>query len=313
MKLSRVGEFEFIRRIARGCGAAPGVPLGVGDDAAALLPPRHGNLLLVTCDPVVEGVHFDRGATDFQIGWKAMARNLSDIAAMGGTPRAAVVAASLPADFPLARALAIQRGLQAAAHKFGTRIVGGDTSRSRHGISLTVTLLGEVPRGEMTRRSGARPGHVLLVTGTLGGSLAGKHLRFLPRLREARFLAQHFHPTAMIDLSDGLASDVQRLAEQSRAGFEIWADCLPLSAEIRRRRLPHSAKIRHALRDGEDYELLFTLPAGQLPALGREWKRRFRLALTPIGMVRPRAFGLRLRDGADWRPLPPPGNDHFRK
>ena len=326
MRLSDIGEFGFIRRLARGRRAGRGVVLGIGDDAAAVRTSAGGQLLLVTCDPVIEGIHFDRTATDAQVGWKAMMRNVSDIAAMGGEPRWAVVSAALPRNFPLRRALAIQRGLDRAARRFGVAIVGGDTARSRAGVQVTVTLLGEVAKGEMVTRAGARPGHALFVTGTLGGSLAGKHRTFVPRVAEARFLASRGFASAMMDLSDGMASDLQRLRERSRVGFEVFAGLLPVSSAARGGNRSRASAVRRAMEDGEDYELVFTVPRAKVARLRREWARRFRLPLTEIGGVRPFGFGIRLsaqpirreprlpQGGVVDRQLPSGSrNDHFLK
>jgi thiamine-monophosphate kinase len=305
VRLSDLGEFGLIRRIARGRRAGRGVVLGIGDDAAALRPSR-GKLLLATCDPVIEGVHFDRTATDEQVGWKAMMRNVSDLAAMGGEPRWAVVSAALPRDFPVRRALAIQRGLDRAARRFGVAIVGGDTARSRGGVQLTVTALGEVAPREMVTRAGARPGQALFVTGSLGGSRARKHRTFVPRVAEARFLAARGFASAMMDLSDGLASDLERLRERSGVGFEVWAGELPVSPAARRGGASRAEQARRAMEDGEDYELVFTVPRAKVARLGREWARRFRLPLAEVGVVRAKAFGIRVRDGAARS-----SNDHF--
>jgi thiamine-monophosphate kinase len=272
------------------------VVLGIGDDAAAVVATGGKRLLLITCDPVIEGVHFDASAPLRAVGWKVMARNISDIAAMGGTPRWAVVAASLPARLSVADAMELHRGMLDAARRYGVALVGGDTSRSRTGIHLTVTLVGEVERRHMIRRAGARVGDVLCVTGALGASLAGKHLDFQPRVAEARFLAERFRPTAMIDVSDGLAGDLQRLAEQSRVGFDVWLDALPLSSALRCRKFSRARAWSHAMCDGEDYELLFTIPPARLRRLQAAWRKRFRLRLTPVGIVRPRDRGIRLMD-----------------
>lgn len=294
MKLSQLGEFGLIHRFLRATPHSKDVLLGIGDDAAAVLPPDRKKLLLLTCDPVIEGIHFDRSASPYQIGWKVMARNLSDIAAMGGSPCWALVAASLPRSMSASRAMEIQRGIAAAARKFGVALVGGDTSHSRHGIHLTVTLVGEVARKEMITRDGARAGHALCVTGALGGSILGKHLRFEPRVHEGRFLARRFRPSAMIDLSDGLASDLQRLAEQSHVGFDLRAEAIPISAALRRLKLPRRQQIDRALNDGEDYELLFTIAPSRLAGLQPAWKKTFNLPLTRIGTVRKASTGIRL-------------------
>lgn len=313
MRLSDIGEFGFIRRIARGRRAGRSVVLGLGDDAAAVRVGA-GKLLLVTCDPVIEGIHFDATATDEQIGWKAMMRNVSDLAAMGGAPRWAVVSAALPRDFPLRRALAIQRGLDRAAKRCGVEIVGGDTARSRSGIQITVTALGDVASRKMVTRAGARPGHALLVTGALGGSRARKHRTFTPRMAEARFLAERGWASAMMDLSDGLASDLERLRERSGVGFEVFADKIPISAAARRGNASREARVRCAMEDGEDYELVFTTPPAKVARLRRAWARRFSLALTQIGVARPRAFGIRVTNAgarAGAKLMVAARNDHF--
>ena len=289
--------------------------MGIGDDAAAVLPSGKNKLALLTCDPVMEGIHFDSSATPFQIGWKAMARNLSDIAAMGGVPLHALAAVSLPRRMTVSKALGIYRGLAAAARKYGVSIVGGDTSRSPGGIYVVVMMMGEVARHEIVTRSGAGMGDFVCVTGALGGSIRGKHLRFNPRIHEARFLARRRYPSAMLDLSDGLAGDLQQLAEQSGAGFEIWENALPISSALCSRKLTREQRMEHAMRDGEDYELLFTVPSHRLGRLQAEWKKRFRLRLTPIGVVRSKRFGIQLVNKAGGhrkRSLPPPANDHFR-
>ncbi|MCC7517645.1 MAG: thiamine-monophosphate kinase [Verrucomicrobiae bacterium] len=301
VRLSEIGEFGWIRRIARGRRAGRGVVLGIGDDAAVVRPSGGKKRLLITCDPVIEGVHFDSTATDEQIGWKAMMRNVSDLAAMGGEPRWALVSAALPRDFPLRRALAIQRGLDRAARRFGVTIVGGDTARRRGALQITVTALGEAPAREVTTRAGARPGHALFVTGSLGGSRQRKHRTFVPRVTEARFLASRGFASAMMDLSDGLAGDLERLRERSEVGFEIFFEKLPVSAAARRAEVSRAGRVRRAMEDGEDYELVFTTPRSKVARLRREWARRFRLRLTEIGVVREKKFGIRRALAPGWR------------
>ncbi len=310
MNIASLGEFGLIRKISRLTAKSKDVILGIGDDTAAVVPTSLRNLLLLTCDSVIENIHFDTKATPFQIGRKAMARNLSDIAAMGGTPRYALVAAALPSTLSEKSALGIYKGLEAIARKYKTRIIGGDTSRSRAGIHLSVTIIGEVPRNELLSRRGARVGDIACVTGTLGGSIHGKHLFFEPLIAEGRFLAQRFHPTSMMDVSDGLASDLQRLREQSGVGFEIFGDMLPVSPALKSRKLSRSHEIAHAMQDGEDYELLFTIPKHRLPALQKAWKKRFRLPLTPIGVVRNKRFGIQIRTAGKKRSISA-ANDHF--
>ena len=202
---------------------------------------------------------------------------------------------------------ALYAGLHAAARKFHCQIVGGDTTRVKHEQFVVVALIGEVEKSRIALRSGARVGDSVFVTGTLGGSLRGKHLSFTPRIHEARWLVSHFPVHAMIDLSDGLSSDLQRLRDASAPGigFEILAADVPI-ARAARGRLPA------ALNDGEDFELLFTVDPRHVTELRRKWARQFTLELTEIGrVVRSRgAIALIGRDGKR-RPLTPAGYDHF--
>jgi len=237
-----------------------------------------------------------------------MARNLSDVAAMGGEPRWAVVSIGLRPETPADWVRDLYRGLTAAARRFGCTIVGGDTTQVRTEPFIVVAVLGEVERDRLVRRAGARAGDAVLVTGRLGGSLRGRHLRFVPRLREARWLGHRFRPHAMIDLSDGLASDLQRLIEASgnRIGFEIDTGAVPIAPAAR-------GRLRAALGDGEDFELLFTIDQQRVTSLRRAWARVFDLKLTVIGRVTrtPGRITLVETDGRR-RPLRGSGYDHFR-
>lgn len=315
MRLSALGEFGLIHKLARIRQSKKDVFLGIGDDAAVIVPTRGDRWTLLTTDSTIEGIHFVGSANPFHIGWKTMARNVSDIAAMGGRPRFALVSVAFPPRITTQKVLGIQKGLFGCAKAYGVSIVGGDTSRSPNGIFLNVALFGEVEREQLVTRSGARVGDIVLVTGRLGGSLAGRHLTFRPRVEEARFLATRFRPTAMIDLSDGLANDLQRLREKSRVGFEINGNQIPCSKELTRdRALRPAERIRHALEDGEDYELLFTLAPDTVRNCLEAWKRKFRLELTPIGVVRPFREGIRLGLGTSSSVLKGGiPNDHFRK
>jgi len=314
MKLSQLGEFGLIRAISKKTTMSKDVVVGIGDDTAAISIRGSRNLLLLTCDPVIENVHFTSTTNPYSIGWKAMARNISDIAAMGGIPKYALVAASFPRNYAVKKALEIDRGLKAAARKYGVSIIGGDTSHDRH-IHLTVTLIGEVNRAEIVQRSGAKPGDLLCVTGELGGSIHGKHLSFSPRVSEARFLAQNFKPSAMMDLSDGLASDLHRLREQSKVGFEIWTDAIPISNVLKKKTNDQNKQIRHALSDGEDFELLFTVSKKKFKQLEKKWKSKFHLYLTPIGVVRKLKFGVKFIPNSDSKKSISIKitNDHFQR
>ena len=271
-----VGEFGLIRELKGVIGPSRGsVVLGIGDDCAVLRSDNPTRYLLYTCDPVVEGIHYRRNDSPRRIGWKAMARNLSDIAAMGGMPCWAVVSIGLRHNTSTRWAKELYAGLGAAARKFGCQIVGGDTTHVKQEQFVVVALIGEVERSRMTLRSGAKVGDSVFVTGTLGGSRRGKHLTFTPRLKEAQWLVGNFPIHSMIDLSDGLSGDLQRLVEANRpgTGFEVHAAEIPIARAAR-------GSLAGALHDGEDFELLFTIDPRHVTALRKKWARKFALELT---------------------------------
>src|SRR5581483_9494505 len=223
------GEFSYIAWLRARTPADPRVLIGPGDDAAALrFPP--GAPVLVTTDMLLEGSCFRLAeAGPRRVGRKAMAVNLSDIAAMAGRPVAAVVSVGLPRPGGRAVAEELYRGLREVADAFDTAVVGGDTNSWDGPLVISVTLLGEATaRGPVTR-GGARPGDWLMVTGPLGGSILGKHLDFTPRVREALRLLEAADLKAMIDISDGLAADVHHLCEESRCGAVLRAEAVPIS------------------------------------------------------------------------------------
>ncbi|NTV30347.1 MAG: thiamine-phosphate kinase [Candidatus Omnitrophica bacterium] len=248
-KLPKVGEFGLIEKLKKFQRSSTRIVRGIGDDAAVLELDRR-RYQLFTTDMLVEDVHFLGGVDPAALGHKAMAVNISDIAAMGGRPTFAVVSIGVPSGLSSRYIEAVYRGMRVCADRFGASIVGGDTV-SADKLVINVALLGEVEKGRLVLRSGARPGDRIFVTGPLGGSLAfGRHLRFAPRLREARFLVERFRPSAMIDISDGLAGDLGHILRAS--GLSAWLD----EERIPRRR---GVTLEAALRDGEDFELLFTL------------------------------------------------------
>jgi thiamine-monophosphate kinase len=296
----KLGEFGLIDRIRGRVKARRPVLVGIGDDAAVLKTnPKW--LTLMTTDMLVEGRHFRLGeARPEEIGWKAMAVNLSDIAAMGGRPTAAVIAVGLPEKFPLRSADALYEGLAKAADRFGVAIAGGDTNASDR-LVIAVTLLGEVEPARAVLRSGARAGDAVWVTGSLGGSLKSRrHLHFVPRVDEARWLVSHFKIRAMMDLSDGLSSDLRRMAAESRTGFRIEAGRIPVAA---------GSDLSGALSDGEDFELLFTLSAAESEKLAA---RKKPMAMRRIGTAVPEKRGITLVDeeGRE-KSLLEKGFDHF--
>ncbi len=301
-----MGEFGFIREIQKRVHRDNVVESGIGDDAAVL---KIGSkkYLLFTTDMLVEDCHFRLSdATAFQIGWKAMAVNVSDIAAMGGLPTTAVVALALPGDLDWFFLKELYRGMEAVARRFHVSVVGGDTNRSDK-IVISVALLGEVSRHCVVKRSGARPGDVIFVTDFLGGSYASKkHLTFLPRIKEARFLVKHFKVSAMMDLSDGLGSDIFRLTDQSGVGAFLSKEAIPISK--------NASSVEQALNEGEDFELLFTLPPKEASRLSIMRIGETMAPFHPVGKIVQKKQGVRLL-GADGfnQPLKDKGYDHFRK
>jgi thiamine-monophosphate kinase len=251
-----MGEFDYIRWLRARTPTMPRMRVGPGDDCAVIA--GSGQDLLVTTDMLLEGSHFLLAEVEpRRVGRKAMAVNLSDIAAMGGTPLAAFVSVGLPRDGKLL-AEELYHGMREFADAFALPIAGGDTNSWAGGLVISVTLLGEPgPQGPILR-NGAQPGDWLLVTGPLGGSILGKHLDFTPRIHEALELQQHAQIRAMIDLSDGLAADAFHLCEESGVGLVLFAEQIPISDAARQMNDGKPA-LDHALSDGEDFELAFAV------------------------------------------------------
>jgi len=296
MKQRLAREDLWIARWTRALGPTrlSGLRHGLAHDWAVLAPPPQKLDLVLKTDSVVEGVHFLRSTPAPLAGRKALARALSDLAAAGATPLAALITAGCPDKKSASRVQSMYRGMARAARTWDVSIVGGETVRTRQ-LLLSVSLLGTVPRGRSPRRSGARPGHLLFVTGNLGGSWPQRHLTFAPRLKEGRWLAQKGFPSAMMDLSDGLGADLPRLARMSQIGFRLLAKSLPLAPE---------ANTRLAVTRGEDYELLLAVPPAKAGRLRKTWP--FKTRLTEIGVCLPAGSGFQA-DG-----LPLRGYDHLR-
>jgi len=228
-----VNELELIARLTRDLPRNPSVVVGAGDDCAVLdlgLPDRW---LLFKTDALVEGIHFFSGTAPERIGHKALGRCLSDVAAMAGQPSSALVTIGLPRQFEPAFVEGIYAGFNRLAQKYQVALVGGETTASPERLFMSVAVLGTVAKGRAVLRSGAQPGDAVFVTGELGGSRAGKHLDFEPRLAEAGWLAAHFALHAMIDLSDGLASDLRHVLHASQVGAELLAEAIPISRAAR--------------------------------------------------------------------------------
>jgi thiamine-monophosphate kinase len=331
------GEFGLIARLLEGVRRTEGLPaggsvrLGVGDDAA-LLEVAAGRLLVATADALVEGVHFRRdwtGAED--LGWKTLAVNVSDVAAMGAEPLAALISLALPAETEVAWVEALYRGLEACATEYRCALAGGDTVGSPDRIVLHVALLGTVEPERVRTRSGARPGDLVCVTGTLGDSAAGMallqgggdvasrpefapllraHRRPAPRLAAARALAADPAVTAMMDLSDGIASDLRHVAARSGLGARLRAADLPISPAARAAAdLLGADPMEWALRGGEDYELLFTLASEALPRLPALLAGTAATA-TSVGAMTTEGYVLVQADGTEVA-LAPEGFAHF--
>jgi thiamine-monophosphate kinase len=305
-----------IRRVLSGGG--PGVVVGVGDDAAVVTPGA-GELVL-TIDALVEGTHFDRGLTSARdLGFKAVAVNVSDIAAMGASPRFGLCALTLAPDLDAAWAMELFGGMREACDEHALTLVGGNLASGRE-ITVAMTVTGEVADGRAVTRSGAKPGDALVVTGTLGASAAGlrlsqqrgawderelaairRHFRPVARVGEGALLAAH-GATAMIDVSDGLALDLTRLAQASSVGARLALADIPVD---------RAATLEEALGGGEDYELLATLPADSAGAVETDLKETFGVSLTRIGVIIDEGLVAVEDDGTE-RPLEPTGWDHFR-
>ncbi len=248
------GEAAFLAFL-RSRPVPAGLKIGVGDDLAAL---AFADTLLVGIDQVLDGVHFDSVEhAPEQIGRKAVNRNLSDCAAMACLPAGLVVSVALPAGAGLAYAKALYLGIESAAAAFDCPVLGGDTGSWAGRLAVTVAVLGRSAGVEPIRRSGARPGDGVFVSGALGGSILGRHLEFTPRVYEARELAGTGRVTAMLDLSDGLSTDAARLAVASGVGLELSAGRIPIHQDVSRMQ-GDKPPLDHALHDGEDHELLFT-------------------------------------------------------
>lgn len=339
MSEARITERGLIQMVRRSTRLAPddarraGVRVGIGDDCA-VLEPAAGGLLLATTDLLIEDVHFRRRyAEPADLGWKALAVNLSDIAAMGGRPRWALVALACPAGAAGDEVQAFYEGALALAAEHAVALVGGDTSASPAGWIVNVTVIGEAVCAPVLR-SGARVGDIVAVTGSLGGAAAGlavlerpeapplapevladvtaRHLRPSPRVREGQWLGAAGGVTAMIDLSDGLATDVGHIAEESGVGARIDLERLPVDASAAAvAALLRGDPLAWATSGGEDYELLLTCEAGALARLAEGLARATGSPLHAIGEIIDAHDGIRFLDGEGREVFVATGFEHF--
>lgn len=292
--LRDIGEDELIRRLIRLVPLDPSPLAGPGDDCAVIDPgPDCALLQLLKTDAMVAGIHFLPESPPRAVGWKAAARVVSDFAAMGGRPERFLVTLALDPQTPVSWAEELYRGIGDCLAAFDAVLAGGETSSVPQGSAAVISIAatGNVARERLVPRSTGRPGQALFVTGTLGGSLAGKHLSFTPRVVEANWLVSKCKPTAMMDVSDGLAKDLPRLAAASGCGFELDRDSLPVTP---------GCTVAEALEDGEDFELLFACEEAQTADLLQEWKAAFPdLPLTRIGRLVESERGEALEGGWD--------------
>jgi thiamine-monophosphate kinase len=338
MSLKALGEFGFIRAMLQRHplpGPFSSLVVPAGDDACAFKPSA-GCDLLATCDLLVEGVHFDLSTIHpWQLGAKALAVSLSDIAAMGGMPRYYLVSLAIPKRRALNQAFfkAFYDGLAAWGSAFGAVLAGGDTTASPHSLVIDISLMGEVEAGRSLLRSGAKVGDRVYVTGALGGSAAGlaclknktasvdknaralavqRHLLPTPRFLAGRYLLTQKFSKCCIDISDGLASEAHHLCQDSSVGMELVAEAIPLhgAATVLASKFRQKA-LDWALYGGEDYELLFTVPEDKAQEMEYKFNNATGIRLACIGRVTPKGRGLRLLQGKVSKPLLPKGYNHF--
>ena len=337
MQLKEIGEFGLIDRIKNIVDISSAeLMVGIGDDAAAFRT-SSDLLTLLTTDVLIEDVHFKLAYFTFQqLGWRALAVNLSDIAAMGGRPKYAVFSLGLPEKIQVESIEEFYRGAKELGDKFQTAVIGGDTTQSPDRLFVSVTVVGEVEEEKLMRRSGARVGDAVFVTGTLGGAQAGlrllksnnippfkgglkggalieKHLSPQPRINEARFLVENFPIHAMIDVSDGLASEINHICKQSNVGAFLNADEIPIdSATQEAADFFKDKPLNYALRGGEDFELLFTAPEEIANELQKKFREKFGFECSKIGVIKEQADGIILEDTDGKQvPIPAEGYEHF--
>jgi thiamine-monophosphate kinase len=334
MTLDAIGEFGFIKKISRGCLIRPeGVIKSIGDDAAAFTV-APDMVSLITTDLLVERIHFIRNSiAGFDLGYKSLAVNLSDIAAMGGSAREAFISIAIPQDCPLEYLEAFYDGMKNLATEFDVNILGGDTTRSKEDLIINVVVQGTVAKTQMMCRDAARPGDIVVSSGYLGNSKAGLHLILnnipadtedlkvlyrahvlpKPHLHEGRFLASQPGIHAGIDTSDGLSSDLGHIAEQSRVGAALYSDKIPISDSL----LKFCSRfdfdpVEYALSGGEDYTLLCTVAPQGAEELAEKFQREFKKPLFQIGEVNDKnRLDMIFPDGSS-KPIVPTGWDHFK-
>lgn len=330
MKLSQKGEFGLIELIRKKCLSSDRrIVVGIGDDAA-VIKTHPGKLSVLTTDALIETVHFSLDYFSFyQLGWRSLAANLSDIAAMGGRPICSVVTLGLSDTVTVENVTEFYQGMLALSRKSNCTIAGGDIVRSPKELVISIAILGEVEKNKVVTRSGAQVGDLICVTRELGEAQAGlelllkkrrdrrfgfspalarKHLLPVPRLAESKYLAENSKPNSMIDISDGLASDLHHICEESKTGAVIFEDRVPVSSKaVAASKILGKEPLEFALYGGEEYELLFTLNKNQAGKLLS--KARFKIRA--IGEILPQKQGVSLQKGSRKTRLLPRGYTHF--
>ncbi len=335
MNLKEIGEFGLINKLSDGCLVRKDhVIKAIGDDAAVFIQPVD-EVVLVTTDMMVERVHFFRNATSgFNIGYKALAVNLSDIAAMGASAREAFVSIAIPEDCSIEFIEDIYKGMKQLAARFQVNLLGGDTTGSQKDLVINVVVVGSAPKEEVLYRCGAKKGDMIFCTGYLGDSRAGCHLivkviaddaeafkalknaHLIPRpyLKEGKFLARCGGVHAAIDISDGLGSDLGHILEQSRVGAVIYAEKIPVSENLKKFcRLFHFDPVQYAVAGGEDYVLLFTAAPDQSNKIVEKYRKTFNTPLFEIGEITD-STQLEIEfPGGKKEQTTPTGWNHFKK
>jgi thiamine-monophosphate kinase len=277
MKLREVGEDRLLDQLLPRLPLGKTVVAGAGDDCAVMEIFAGRNFLVLKTDCIVEGVHFLSGANPVDVGWKAMMRPLSDFSATSALPQFALITLIASKQTEVEWVRKLYRGLRRGAKRFSVSIVGGETSSTPGPIVISVSVAGFVEKDRWVSRRGGKVGDDLFVTGQLGGAVRQKHLSFIPRIAESRWLTENFSIHAMMDLSDGLGVDLPRLARASKVGFKIEMEKLPLTRGV---------EIGNAISEGEDYELLFAISPRDREGLKRAWRKQFpKVPLTRIGRL----------------------------
>jgi thiamine-monophosphate kinase len=340
MDLSKLGEFGLISRFqSRLKYRSSQVVQGIGDDCA-VLSLDNGNYQVLTTDALVETVHFNlKTHTPEQLGWKTMAVNISDIAAMGGQPKFAVLSVGIPKSIPVDFLDRFYKGINQASQKYKVALVGGDTVASPKHLFINLALLGETLKKKVFTRSGARPGDGIFVTGTLGDSALGlkileapgkkwkgseahkkklilRHLKPEPRVEMANWLAKSkYKVTSMLDISDGLAQDLGHILKAGKVGAELWESAIPISKPLTKYSFINGlSALQLALNGGEDYELLFTMAPEDVNNLGIESITKVNQPVTQIGEITAkRDIRLISNDGRSKILQRPTGFNHFKR